>query len=89
MNSIYIIFLNDEIKGYLSDKTTTIQRVVVLSEKLAEEERQKYTTKVRIFTEQKDGYVNIYVQQLGRYIDGLVELKHTIKWKELTEYKTD
>jgi len=89
MNSIYIIFLNDEIKGYLSDKTTTIQRVNSLSEKLTEEERQKYSTQVRIVTEQKDGYINIYAQQLGRYIDGFVELKHTIKWKELTEYKTD
>ena len=59
-----------------------------MSEKLTEEERQNYHTQVRIFTEQKDGCINIYVQQLGRYIDGVVELKHTIIWKELCEYKT-
>jgi len=49
MSSIYIIFLNNEILGYLSDKTTAIQRVLALSEKLTEEERQNYHTRAYIY----------------------------------------
>lgn len=86
----YIIFLDGELKGYLNDESSTKRAVSDLADKLIEEIKGNNSAinNVRIFRENVEGGVKIYVQPTGGYLfDGFVTLQHTISWKSLPEYK--
>lgn len=84
----YIIFLDGELKGYLNDESSTKRAVSELADKLIEETKSSSTQNIRIFRENIEGGVKIYLQQTGGYLfDGFVSLQHTITWKSLPEYK--
>jgi hypothetical protein len=97
--SKYILFLNNEIKGYLNDEITTKKAVSALADKLIDDVNsgQDVPNRVpqRIFQEHEvnkdkgEGHVKIYSQTLGTFVNGYVSLQHTITWRKIEEYKAD
>jgi len=82
--SIYIIFKDSEMKGFLQDERTARDAVSNLADILTEE--LKNTEKVRVFRENTENGVSIYTQILGNYINGSVELKHTIEYRSISKF---
>ena len=85
--SIYIILLDDIIKGYVPTEKVAKDLIHKLSEKLISDVKQLFTVPVRIFTEHTEIGVNIYSQELGRIINGPVVMSYSITYKEIIEYK--
>jgi len=85
----YIIFLDEELKGYLNDENSTKRAVSDLADNLIEDLKKNSNLQaVRIFRENLDSGIAIYSQTTGGYIfDGFVTLQHKITWKQLLEYK--
>lgn len=92
----YIIFIDGSIKGYLDDLNSAKDIIQRITEKIIRERREqkdnKETTnqtideninKLRIFTEQTETGINIYLQELGKYINGAVQLVNTIEYKPI------
>jgi len=80
----YIIFLNGELKGYLSDELSTKRAVSDLADKLIDELKKEG---IRVFRENVDNGIKIYTQEIGSFINGYVNLIHCINWCILPEYK--
>ena len=87
MTDKYIIFLNDEIKGYLNTEEETKKKVYELSDYLENHELKVTNVPIRILKETIDNCgINIYTQIIGNYINGSLYLKHVIKWKCVKQY---
>jgi len=84
--SIYIIFLDGEIKGYLKDEEITKKAVSSLADKLILYIEEN-SSQIRVFKQNVEFGIKIYFQTTGIYFNGPVNLKHTISWLKLEEYK--
>ena len=78
---MFIIFQDSQLSGYLDDEKSAVQYISKLCDCLTESLKQ--TEKIRIFKENISNGICIYVQQLGNYFNGAVELKHTVYYKQL------
>jgi hypothetical protein len=85
--SIYIIFLDSILKGYLSDQDTVLQAVSNLADKLIQDiKNQPDGDKIRILRENRTDGIDIYTQSLGTYVNGSPVLVHQIRWQAVPLY---
>ena len=79
----FIILQDGKMLGYLNDESSVKRAISNMADKLSQELRNVSST--RVYMENIENGVRIYVQSLGTYIDGSVILKHTIEWISLRE----
>jgi hypothetical protein len=80
----YIIFLDDNLKGYLDDEVSARKAITDLANSLID--NLKSEENMRVFQETVEQGINIYSQSLGKYINGPVYHCHKIEYRLLPEY---
>ena len=87
----YIIFLDNEMKGYLDSEASAKRAVSDLADKLIEEAKVSPAShELRITRENFESGIRIYSQALSAYyFHGAVTLCHTITWKPILAYKLE
>ena len=89
MSDKYIIFLNDEMKGYLNSEAEAKSTVSDVADYLEGEEIKK-NKQIKVFRQNIYCGINIYIEIIGQYyFDGGLVLKHTIKWKNISEFSRE
>lgn len=86
MSSKYIIFQDNDLKGYLNDEGSAVVAVSNLAKAFINELKQKPSpSPMRVFTENVDNGIKIYSQVLGAFYNSSVSVESVIEYKEIQE----
>ena len=81
--SIYIISVDNQINGYLTDeKQLAICMAKLVDDLIAKIDRSVYP-ETKIFTEKLENGCKIYRQNIGKYFNGIVECIHHITFQQI------
>jgi hypothetical protein len=91
--SVYIIFQDGEMKGYLKDENSAKNAISKLADKLALQLEggtdSQSPSNLRTTRETTKDGIKLYTQQLGTLFNGPVSLQHTITWKHVPVFGSD
>jgi hypothetical protein len=82
--SIFIIYKDGNLLGYLNDVESAKKAVQDLSVKIAREISAEKN--VRVSYEYTENGVRILTQEIGKYINGLVYTAHEVTWCVLPKF---
>lgn len=80
--NVFVIFVNNELKGYVQHEATAKKIIQELALTL---KRDLVTDTTKVYQEVNDTSVNIYTQETGTYINGSVQLRHTVRYTAVNQ----
>lgn len=83
----YVIFVDNQVQGYLNDEESTKKAVSNICEKLTENIKEN-SSQIRVFTEKTDQCIKIctWIDTYTSFFSVSMKVKHTIEWKVIEEY---
>jgi hypothetical protein len=85
-NSVYIIFIDGKLSGYVKDEKTARMTVFNTASSIVDKKKQN-NDKIKVYIENVENGINIYSQTVGAYINGFVNVENKIHWVRLDPYE--